>query len=178
MSIVRINNNIQRRGNILSIKFNGFSTPFGGVSWEYTEDKKQKEYEAIQLLFIFLEGKRLINLPFSRNGGIPFNKDMKWCLLSAINLKDNIFVILVKYNTLPSDVKKELQSIIDYCNILIEGIASLDSSVIILNNDSQKYNDFLNLINNFKQSIFPHIVPLSQKYSIEFKEIEFKEVDK
>lgn len=161
----------------MSIKFNGFSTPFGGVSWEYTEDKKQKEYEAIQLLFIFLDGKRLIHLPFSRNGGIPFNKDMEWCLLSSMDLRNNIFMILVKY-TLPSDVKKELKSIIDYCNILIEGITSLDSSMIILNNDSQKYNDFLNLINNFKQSIFPHIVFLSQKYSIEFKGIEFKEVDK
>ncbi len=161
----------------MSIKFNGFSTPFGGVSWEYTEDKKQQEYEAIQLLFIFLEGKRLISLPFSRNGGIPFNKDMKWCLLSAINLKDNIFMIIVKYNTLPSNVKKELQRIIDHCNILIEGITSLDSNISILN-DSQKYNNFLYIINNFKQSIFPHIVFLSQKYSIEFKEIEFKEVDK
>lgn len=155
----------------MNIKINGISTPFGGISWEYTDKKKQKDYEAIQLLFVFLEGKRLITLPFSRNNRIPIDKDMEWCSLSAIDLRNKIFGILGKY-TLPSELKNELKSIIDYCNSLVEGIASLDSSIVVLNNNLQKHDDFLNLINNFKESLFPHIVSLSRKYSIELKEID------
>ena len=40
-----------RKKNSMGIRLNGVSTPFGGISWEYKEEK-QEEYEAIQLLFI------------------------------------------------------------------------------------------------------------------------------
>ena len=160
-----------KKKNSVGIKLNGISTPFGGISWEYTEEKKQEEYEAIQLLFVFLEGKRLINLPFSRNNRIPIDKDMEWCSLSAIDLKNKIFVILSKY-TLPSELINELQSMIDHCNSLVEGIASLDSSIVVLNDNLQKHDNFLNLIDDFKKSLFPHIVSLSEEYSIAFKEID------
>jgi len=96
---------------------------------------------------------------------------MEWCSLSAIDLKNKIFGILSKY-TLPSELINELQSMIDHCNSLLEGIASLDSNKVVINNNLQKHNDFLKLIDNFKKSLFSHIKSLSEKYSISFKEIE------
>lgn len=162
---------IIKKKNGLGIRINAISTPFGGISWGYTEKEKQEDYEAVQLLFIFLEGKRLITLPFSRNIDVPFDKDMEWCSLSAIDLKNNIFCILSKYK-LPSDVINELQSMINHCNSLLEGMASLDSKKVIINNNYnklQKHDDFLNMIDNFKKNIFYHIKFLSEKYSIEFK---------
>lgn len=65
---------------------------------------KKQEYEAINLLFILLEGKRLVTLSFSRSNRIPIEKDMEWCSLSAIDLKDKIFGLLYKY-TLQSETK-------------------------------------------------------------------------
>lgn len=156
-----------KKKNSMGVRLNGVSIPFGGISWEYTEEKKQ-EYEAIQLLFVFLEGKRLITLPFSRNNRISIEKDMEWCSLSTIDLKNKIFSILSKY-TLPLEVKNELQSIIDHCNLLLEGITSLDSNKVIINNSLQKHDDFLRLIYNFKRSLVPHIKSLSEKYSISYR---------
>lgn len=167
---MKIVKNLKKK-NSMGIKFNGISTPFGGVSWEYTEVKNQEEYEAIQLLFIFLEGKRLITLPYSRNNKIDIVKDKEWCSLSVINLKGEIFSIISKY-TLPLELINELQSMINHCNSLLEGIESLNLHKITINDISENRDEFLELIDNFKQSIFPHIKSLSKKYSIEFKEIE------
>ncbi|WP_338152155.1 DUF6650 family protein [Clostridium botulinum] len=153
----------------IGIRLTGVSIPFGGISWEYTE--KKQEYEAINLLFILLEGKRLVTLSFSRSNRIPIEKDMEWCSLSAIDLKDKIFGLLYKY-TLQSETKNELQSMIDQCNILIEGITSLASNKVVLNDKRLKRDDYLKLIDNFKKSLFPHIKFLSEKYSIPFKEID------
>jgi hypothetical protein len=136
------NKKILKKKNNIGIRLAGVSIPFGGISWEYTEEKKQ-EHEAVHLLFILLEGKRLITLPFSRNNRIPIEKDMEWCSLSAIDLKDKIFGVLYKY-TLPTEAEKELQSMIDQCNILIEGITSLSSNKIVLNDIRLKRDDFLN----------------------------------
>ncbi len=155
----KMSKNKIRRG----IRLNGVSLPFGGISWEYTEEKRQ-ECEAIQLLFILLESKRLITLPFSRNNRIPIEKDMEWCSLSTIDIKNQILNILFKY-TLPLEIRDQLQSIIDLCNSLLEEISSLDSDNIIIANDGiQKRDYFLKLIDNFKKSLALHIKYLSDKY--------------
>ncbi|EPS50628.1 hypothetical protein CFSAN002367_10209 [Clostridium botulinum CFSAN002367] len=78
---------------------------------------------------------------------------MEWCSLSAIDLKDKIFGLLYKY-TLQSETKNELQSMIDQCNILIEGITSLASNKVVLNDKRLKRDDYLKLIDNFKKVSF------------------------
>lgn len=70
----------------MGIKITGIDTPFGGVSWEYTEISKN----GIQELFYYLETKRiLIN---------PVEMELKsWCAQSAIEMKREIASILSKY---------------------------------------------------------------------------------
>ena len=110
-------------------------------------------------------------MPFSRNNRIPFEKDIEWCSLSALDLKAKILGIIYKY-TLPSELINELQSMINHCNSLLEEVESLKSNKIIINNSLDKRDDFLKLIDSFKKSLFTHIKSLSEKYLIEFKEVD------
>lgn len=154
----------------MGIKFTGLSTPFGGISWEYTEKKREDEYEAIQLLLVILESKRLITLPYSRNYNISTYNDRIWCSASAMDLKDKILLILSKYR-LTQEVINELQGMIHNCNSFLESISSLDMDSFIINDDAYAREKFLKLVDKFKKSLSYHIKILSKKYSIEINEI-------
>lgn len=86
----------------MGIKITGIDTPFGGVSWEYTETSKN----GIQELFYYLETKRiLIN---------PVEMEIKsWCVQSAIEMKREIASVLSKYK-FNSDTICWLRAMIEY----------------------------------------------------------------
>lgn len=151
----------------MKIRLTGFSTPIFGASWEYT-DKKEEEHEAIELLFIILESKRLITLPYARNSNIKFEKDIVQCSFSTFDLKGKMMMILEKY-TLPSETKSILKDMIRCCNNLLEALPSFESSLGNLSRERSKQRAlFLQEIDSFKKELFLHIEVLSKRYKINF----------
>ncbi|HFJ9506653.1 MULTISPECIES: DUF6650 family protein [Bacillus cereus group] len=151
----------------MKIRLTGFSTPFFGASWEYSEERK-KEQEAIELLFIILQGKRLITLPDTRNSNVKFERDIIQCSFSTLDLKGKIMMILEKY-TLPSETKSILKDMICCCNDLLETLPSFESSVDDLNKEISEQRDlFLQEIGSFKKELFSYIEVLSERYKITF----------
>lgn len=155
------------RGELsMKIRLTGFSTPIFGASWEYSE-KKKKEHEAIELLFMILESKRLITLPHARNNNIKFERDIVQCSFSTLDLKGQIMMIFKKY-TLPSETKSILKEMI-CCNDLLETLPSFESSLDDLNKEVSGQRDlFLQEIDSFKKELFLHIKLLSERYKITF----------
>lgn len=60
----------------MSFRITGFSTPFGGVSWEYTTSSKKRIID----FFHFLESKRLLTNPW-------YLEVVSQCVDSALEIK-------------------------------------------------------------------------------------------
>ena len=142
----------------MGIKITGIDTPFGGVSWEYTETSKN----GIQELFYYLETKRiLIN---------PVEMELKsWCAQSAIEMKREIASILSKYK-FNSDTVCWLRAMINACNLFLDSLGSVKSSGIIYKNSSGDWEDatFSRAMRQFRKVFKENILLLSQAYQIPF----------
>ena len=133
----------------MGIKITGIDTPFGGVSWEYTETSKN----GIQELFYYLETKRiLIN---------PVEMEIKsWCVQSAIEMKREIASVLSKYKFNSDTI----------CNLFLDSLSSVKNSGIIYKNSSGDWEDatFSRAMKQFRKVFKENILLLSQAYDIPF----------
>lgn len=152
----------------MGIRINGISTPFGGISWERTEERK-RQCQLIEYLLVILESKRLITLPFSRNHHIPFEKDKSWCALSAIDIKYRILEIL-KIGGFPPETVSVLRNMCGYCNRLSDKLNEDGTLKIIQQEVLSEGEEFIRQIRRFKNEIASAVSKLQQIYPDLFKE--------
>ena len=142
----------------MGIKLTGVSSPFGGISWEYSESEK----ECIKKLFVFLESKRLLVNPISME--IPDE-----CAQSALEIKHFIVELMVKYS-FSARTEKNLNSMIGGCNEYLDGLTNKKQNHIIYKNGHGDWYDAdFSLIMKKIRSLFrENIEILSQNYEITF----------
>lgn len=142
----------------MGIKITGIDTPFGGVSWEYTETSK----DGIQELFYYLETKRILINPIEM-------ERKEWCVRSAIEMKREIATILSKYK-FNSDTVCLLRTMINACNQFLDSLSSVKNSGIIYKNRSGDWEDatFSRAMKQFRMAFKEGILLLSQAYQIPF----------
>ena len=142
----------------MGIRITGIDTPFGGVSWEYTETARK----GIQELFYFLESKRLLTN--------PAEMEIKaWCVESAIEIKNKLTELLSKY-----DFSKEtiacIRTLISSCNSFLDDMGCVNNPGIIYKNGSGDWEDihFSKSMKKLRESFRGTIMTLSEAYQINF----------
>ena len=104
----------------MGIRITEIDVPFGGVSWEYTEDAKHD----IQSLLYFLETKRL--LVDSAQMEVK-----SWCAKSAIEIKARLYDTIAKQN-FDEETVSCLREMMDACNDFLNRLEHLILPVLVL----------------------------------------------
>lgn len=147
----------------MGIKITEISVPFGGVSWEYTENEKK----GIQNLFYYLESKRILTN--------PMDMEIKgWCEQSAIEIKSELVSILSRTDY-SQDTVFCIRAMINACNVFLDDMRKVEIAGIIYKNgkgdwehsgysSSMKkfrkvFRDNINLLSFTYNLIFPKEVP-------------------
>lgn len=146
----------------MGFRINGIDTPFGGISWEYTE----KEKDGIQELFYYLEAKRiLVN---------PADLEIKnWCEQSAIEIRNKLTELLSKYAFSEQTIQC-IRSMIGACNIFLDKMSKVDEQGIIYKNQHGDWanSNFSSAMKQFRKTFRDNIKALSSTYDLPFnKEI-------
>ena len=117
------------------IKITGISTPVGSINWEYKDDDSSL---AIMYIAVLLESKRLLTMPWSRvYCHLPFELDVKYCVQSALQLKDTIPVVLNSHKVLPA-ILLTMNEIIHALNDFLNDVALVQNSSMLLDQSSQQ----------------------------------------
>ncbi len=142
----------------MGIKITGVDTPFGGISWEYTESAKK----GVQAIFYFLETRRiLIN---------PCEMEIKnWCELSAIEIKNKLADILPKYD-FNNETVKCIRTMIGCCNSFLDDLGAVTRTGIIYKNEQGDWEDttFSKAMKKFREGFRDNINALSEAYKVDF----------
>lgn len=142
----------------MGIRITGLDTPFGGVSWEYTETAKH----GIQELFHFLETKRILTNPIEM-------EIKSWCASSAIEIKTKIAEILGKYD-FNAETTTCLRSMADACNSFLDRLDAVPIEGIIYKNNSGDWEDlvFSRAMRTFRTVFKEKVELLSTAYNLQF----------
>lgn len=142
----------------MGVRITGIDTPFGGVSWEYTETAKH----GIQELFYFLETKRVLTNPIEME-----KKD--WCSRSAIEIKTKIAEVLGKYH-FNAETISCLRSMADACNSFLDCLDVVPNEDIIYKNSSGDWENIIysKAMRTFRAVLKEKIELLSTAYNLQF----------
>ncbi|WP_035316950.1 DUF6650 family protein [Clostridium sp. MSTE9] len=146
----------------MGIKITGIDTPFGGVSWEFTETDKS----GIQELFFFLEAKRLLVNPIEM-------EIKSWCEQSAIEIKNKLTQLLSQYS-FNAETIETMRHMVNACNTFLDDLNKVSEQGIIYKNSNGDWANanFSIAMKKFRNIFREKISWLSDKYQIEFvKEI-------
>lgn len=142
----------------MGIKVTGVSTPFGGISWEYTEAEKK----GVQELFFFLETKRiLVN---------PVEMEIKqWCIQSAIEIKQKLTELHSQYD-FSNHTTNCMRSMIDACNDFLDKLGDVKETGILYKNGNGDWSDstFSSAMKQFRKIFRDNINSLSSAYNLTF----------
>ena len=138
----------------MAIRPTGFSFPFGGIAWEYTETVEQR----IQQLFHFLESRRLLTNAYALE--VPSQ-----CVQSAIEIREALVSITegIKFNE--EDVLV-LDMMIDACNKLLDDLNKVQGITPYVHIGNSLFDV---AIMNYRDSIKNGVVYFSRNYNIRFK---------
>ncbi len=141
----------------MGFRITGIDTPIGGISWEYTDSEKK----GVQQLFDYLETKRLLINPIEME-----KKD--WCILSAIEIKQKINEINIKFD-FKNDTKLITKAMIDACNTFLDDLQNVKNSGIIYKGNGD-WEDivFSKAMKKFRKQFKDSIVCLSNNFGITF----------
>lgn len=101
----------------MSFRFTGFSTPFGGASWEYTESIKER----VKMLFSFLESRRLLTNPW-------YLEVVPQCVESALEIRNALAKITtgIKF---PNEDRFVISNMIDASNKFLDDLNKIQEIV-------------------------------------------------
>lgn len=144
----------------MGIKITGFDTPFGGVSWEYTENERK----GIQNLFFYLESKRILINPESM-------EIKEWCVASALDIKQMLVNYLTQYNS-PDDTVTCIRSMIAACNNLLDQLNTINEHGILYKNHNGDWENiiFSSAMKQFHTTFRKSLSQLSSIYNLSFNQ--------
>ena len=145
----------------MGIRITGIDVPFGGVSWEYTEDAKHD----IQSLLYFLETKRL--LVDSAQMEVK-----SWCAKSAIEIKARLYDTIAKQN-FDEETVSCLREMMDACNDFLNRLQSVSTEGIIYKNEDGDWMDFTfsQAMCAFRKVFKKNIYKLTSAYDLRFAKV-------
>lgn len=143
----------------MGIRITGLDTPFGGVSWEYTESAKK----GVQELFYFLEAKRILTNPAEMEVG-------HWCEESAIQIRNKLTELLSNHN-FNNETITCFRVMVDSCNSFLDEMSCVTQQGIIYKNGNGDWEDtnFSRAMKKFRKSFRDNIKVLSNGYQLEFR---------
>lgn len=142
----------------MKYRLNGFSTPFGGLSW----DKNLCEKDRILFLFTYLESKRILYNPAEM-------ENKKWCIASVLDIKSSLVQITrdLKFSIEALDI---INDMIDACNYYLDSVNDIESnSIIYKNGTSVPELSFYHAMNRFRENMKSAIRKFEQMYNIKFR---------
>ena len=145
----------------MGFELNGFSTSFGGVSWNKTTSSK----EMFSHLLFFLESKRILVNP------IEFEiKD--WCIESVLEIKQQ-FVNITQEIKLKDFDGNRIRNLIDACNYYLDVVTPMDLPRIIYKSDGEHWADlsFDRAMKEFRASFKREIEKIEKKYRLKFHKV-------
>lgn len=142
----------------MGIRMTGIDTPFGGVSWEFTESEKH----GVQKLFYFLEEKRILTNPTEM-------EIKQWCEQSALEIKHKLTELLSQYDFSKQTIKC-FRLMVSACNVFLDSISRVDENGIIYKNQNGDWENaaFSSAMKQFRKTFRDNINTLSAAYNIEF----------
>ena len=145
----------------MGIRITGIDTPFGGLSWEYTEDTKHN----LQALLCFLETKRLLVNPIEM-------ETKSWCAKSAIEIKTKLYDTLQKQNY-DEETINCLHEMVDSCNDFLDRLQSVSIEGIIYKNKDGDWVDFTfsQAMSTFRKEFKKNINKLTSAYDLSFVKV-------
>ena len=115
----------------MSYRLDGFSTPFGGISWSKLVDEKDR----IKYLFTFLSSKRILTNPIEM-------EIKEQCIDSVLDIKQTLVEITKDVKFSKSNIT-EIYKMISSCNKYLDKINSLNlPHIIYKDNDNLKWEDY------------------------------------
>lgn len=142
----------------MGIKITGFSTPVGGVSWEYTQTEKK----GIEELFFFLEARRILTN--------PIEMEIKhWCEQSALEIKHKLTELLSKYDFSEQTIMC-FRSMVGACNDFLDRLNNVKDTGIIYKNQNGDWDDitFSSAMKQFRAVFRDNTDKLSSVYNMPF----------
>ena len=145
----------------MGIKFTGIDTPFGGVSWEYTEN----ESNGIKELFYFLEAKRVLVNPADM-------EKVSWCGQSSIEIRNKLTELLSKYS-FSNDSVNDFRDMVNACNAFLDNMEKVDEQGILYKNGNGDWEsiNFSKAMKQFRKVFREKIALLSERYRVEFSKV-------
>ena len=145
----------------MKYELNGFSTPFGGISWNKNETGK----ELFSYLFLYLESKRILVNPSAM-------EIKEWCIDSVLEIK-NALVSISRGVSLKQFDKNVLQTMVDSCNDYLNAVTPLNLfSIIYKCGNRWEDLNFDNAMKTFRNKFKTEITKVENKYNLSFaKEI-------
>lgn len=130
--------------------------------------EEEEEVDVASMILVLLESKRLIMMPNSRHGGIPFDKDVRYCSHSALDLKDKLVGIMLTKPMSP-EMKSIVRNMVNSCNNLLDQLLSIESSIENSDEDIDLNREyFLQVIDSFKRELFAEVELLLKRYDLPF----------
>ena len=141
----------------MPFRVNGFDTPIGGISWEYTTSRKKR----IEEMFFFLESRRLLSNP-------QYLEVADQCSTSAIEIRE-CFVDVIKDIHFPEADKIVLSSMIEGCNSFLDDLNKAQDLVPYISLYGKNGNLLYYAIKKFRDSIKVGIMYFENEYRTSFK---------
>lgn len=147
----------------MEIKITGISLPFGGLSWEITDEEK-----LISTYLGILSSKRLLSLPWDRpHLKMPWRQDAQYCIESALHIKHLTEHVLLSHD-LSSSTINIMGNICLHCNTFLETASEAINeenilSCIYITDDKipeTSRQEFVEAVKLLKESIEREISPL------------------
>lgn len=145
----------------MKYEINGFSTPFGGISW----NKNATGKDLFVHLFLYLESKRILTNPIEM-------EKKEWCIDSVLEIKANL-VALTNGISLSQFDLTTIRNLIDSCNRYLDAVSPMELPTIIFKNGDQ-WEDvrFDKAMKTFRFDFKNEIKSIEKKYKLHFnKEI-------
>lgn len=145
----------------MKYEINGFSTPFGGLSWNKSITGK----DLFAHLFLYLESKRILTNPIEME-----NKE--WCITSVLEIKNNLVAFMNGVSLNQFDLTT-IRNLIDSCNRYLDTVSSMKlPSIIYKNGDQWEELNFDKAMKSFRFDFKNEIKRIEEKYKLHFnKEI-------
>ena len=144
----------------MGFELNGFSTSFGGISWNKTTSSK----EMFSRLLFFLESKRiLVN---------PIELEIKdWCVESVLEIKQQLVNITQEVKLKDFDADR-IRNLVDACNNYLDTVTPMNLTGIIYKKDG-RWEDlsFDRAMKEFRASFKQEIEKIEKKYRLKFHKI-------
>jgi hypothetical protein len=139
----------------MPFRVTGFSTPFGGVSWEKTASPKERITE----LFLFLESRRVLTNP-------AHMEVIEQCVESSCKIREALVSVIKGVNFTENDVLV-IKTMIDGCNEFLDELNVIEKRVgrIVCGG---RVNIFEFALSKFRESMIAGIRYFEKEYGVEF----------